>query len=422
MYRSLAIAVVLLALPACSTYVMRQFDMHRNLAAGDPALALQALEAQPPAGRDRTLYNLNKGMLLRLTGDYAASNEFLESAKQEMQRLSATSITENLTALAVNEATRSYAGQPYEQLLLHAYKALNYLALGQPGEARVEVLQADVKIREWAADNDAQAVLASAFVRYLGGMVFEINGEWGNALVDYRKAYEIYRETGRAVPVCLQKDLLRLTAHEGLTDEHRQLRAAFNRDKWPSVEDLQRQAELIVFYHQGLVSEMQEQITFSYSAELSQSVQIAVPFYAWPVSYFPQAYVQVDGAAAQTEPLENVDRLARDNLDARMPGIVLRALGRAVVKKKLAHDARKENQLAGFLADVVGLMTERADTRSWTTLPASIQVARLTLPPGEHTIHIANTGALNPGDAGYTVKLSPGDKKVLSVHAAGNLY
>lgn len=288
MYRSLAIAVVLLALPACSTYVMRQFDMRRNLAAGDSALALQALEAQPPAGRDRTLYNLNKGMLLRLTGDYAASNEFLESAKQEMQRLAATSITENLTALAVNEATRSYAGQPYEQLLLHAYKALNYLALGQPGEARVEVLQADVKIREWAADNDAQGVLASAFARYLGGVVFEINGEWGNALVDYRKAYEIYRETGRAVPACLQKDLLRLTAHEGLTDEHRQLRAAFNRDKWPSVEDLQRQAELIVFYHQGLVSEMQEQITFSYSAELSQSVQIAVPFYAWPVSYFPR--------------------------------------------------------------------------------------------------------------------------------------
>lgn len=422
MSRSLIIAVVLLALPACSTYVMRQFDMHRNLAAGNPALALQALEVQTPAGRDRTLHDLNKGMLLRLTGDYAASNELLESAKQEMQRLSATSITENLTALAVNEATRSYAGQPYEQLLLHAYKALNYLALGQPGEARVEVLQADVKMREWAADNDAEGILASAFMRYLGGIVFEINGEWGNALIDYRKAYEIYRGTGRPVPACLQKDLLRLTAHEGLTDEHRQLEAAFERDGWQSVKALQQQAELIVFYHQGLVSEMHEQIVFSYSPDLSQSVQIAVPFYAWPASYFPQAYVQVDGTAVKTEMLENVDQLARDNLDARMPGITLRAVGRVVVKKKLAHEARQENQLAGFLADVVSLATERADTRSWTTLPASIQVARLTLPPGEHTIHIANTGAPGLDDAGYTVTLSPGDKKVLSVHATGDLY
>lgn len=422
MYRSLIIAVVLLAPPACSTYVLRQFDMHRSLAAGDTALALQALEAQPPAGRDRTLYDLNKGMLLRLTGDYAASNEFLESAKQEMQRLAATSITENLTALAVNEATRSYAGQPYEQLLLYAYKALNYLALGQPAEARVEVLQADVKMREWTADKDAEGILASAFMRYLGGVVFEINGEWGNALIDYRKAYEIYRETGRAVPACLQKDLLRLTAHEGLTDENRQLQAAFNRDEWPSTAKLQRQAELIVFYQQGLVSEVQEQIMFSYSAELSQSVQIAVPFYAWPVSYFSQAYVQVDGTAVQTEPLENVDQLARDNLEARMPGIVLRAIGRVVVKKKLAHEARQKNELAGFLADVVNLATERADTRSWTTLPASIQVARLTLPPGEHTIHLTNTGTSDPNDAGYTVKLSPGDKKVLSVHATGNPY
>lgn len=431
MYRSLIIAAVLLAISACSTYSLRHYDVHRSLATGDPALALQALEVQTPAGKDRALYDLNKGMLLRLTGEYQASNEFLESAKLQMQRLVATSITENLTALAVNEATRSYAGQPYEQLLLHAYKALNYLALGNADAARVEILQADVKMREWAAGNDIEGILASAFVRYLAGVVFEINSEWDNALIAYRKAYEIYRETGRTVPVCLQKDLLRLTAHQGLIDEHEQLKAAFNREEWRSAEDLQRQAELIVFYHQGLVSEMQEQITFSYSPELSHSVQIAVPFYAWPVSYFPRAYVQAGGIAGETELLENIDQLARDNLEARMPGIVLRAVGRMVIKKKLAHEARQENQLAGFLADVVGLATERADTRSWTTLPASIQVARLVLPPGEHKINLANTGtplaqsdSAEDGEAAdwHTMKLLPGDKKVLSVHATSNLY
>lgn len=427
----LLIAVALLVLTGCSTYSLRHYDMHRSLAAGDPALALQTLETHIPAGRDRTLYELNKGMLLRLTGDYAASNEVLESAKLEMQRLGAISISENLTALALNEATRSYAGQPYEQLLLHAYKALNYLSLDQPDEARVEMLQADIKMREWAAGNDVEGILASAFVRYLAGVVFEINGEWSDALIDYRKAYEIYRETGRPVPGCLQKDLLRLTAHMGLTDEHKRLQASFNQTTWRSVEDLRQQAELIVFYHQGLVSELREQIVFSYSPELAYSVQVAVPFYEWPVSYFPRAYIEADGVAIETELLENIDQLARDNLAVRLPGITLRAVARMVVKKKLAHEARQENALAGFFADVVGLATERADTRSWSTLPSSIQVARLVLPPGEHRIHIGNTGTpleenvngdiVQPSDQ-LTVKLSPGEKKVLSIHATGHLY
>lgn len=430
MYRPLLLAAALLALPGCSTYGLRHYDMHRSLAAGDPALALQTLETHIPAGRDRTLYELNKGMLLRLTGDYAASNELLESAKLEMQRLAATSISENLTALAVNEATRSYAGQPYEQLMLHAYKALNYLALDQPDAARVEILQADVKMREWAAGSDIEGILASAFVRYLAGVVFEINGEWSEALITYRKAYEIYRGTNRSVPACLQNVLLRLTAYMGLTDEHERLQALFGQQTWRSVEDLRQQAELVVFYHQGLVSELREQVIFSYSPELSHSVHVAVPFYEWPVSYFPQAYIEAGGITAQTELLENIDQLARDNLAIRLPGITLRAVARMVVKKKLAHEARQENALAGFFADVVSLATERADTRSWSTLPSSIQVARLVLPPGEHRIRIANTGALlnesyneQHGEpvGWHTISLSPGDKKVLSIHATGSL-
>ncbi|HEX7028639.1 MAG TPA: hypothetical protein VF268_15460 [Gammaproteobacteria bacterium] len=430
-YRPLLLAAALLALTGCSTYSLRHYDMHRSLASGDPGLALQMLEMRLPAGRDRTLYDLNKGMLLRLTGDYTASNELLESAKQEMQRLSATSISENLSALAINEATRSYAGQPYEQLLLHAYKALNYLSLDQADGARVEMLQADVKMREWTAGNDIEGILASAFVRYLAGVVFEINREWSEALIAYRKAYEIYQETDRPVPVCLQKDLLRLTAHLGLADEHKRLKASFNREAWRSVEDLQRQAELIVFYHQGLVSELREQVIFSYSPELSHSVQIAVPFYELPVTYFPPAHIQAGGVSAETELLENVDQLARDNLAVRLPGITLRAVTRMAVKKKVAHEARQENALAGFFADVVGLATERADTRSWSTLPSSVQVARLVLPPGEHRIHIGNTGVpLNENTdetrseatEGLTVKLSPGDKKVLSIHATGQLH
>lgn len=37
---------------------------------------------------------------------------------------------------------------------------------------------------------------------------------------------------------------------------------------------------------------------------------------------------------------------------------------------------------------VASVVTERADTRSWLTLPADIQMARLSLPPGQYTIKV----------------------------------
>ena len=37
---------------------------------------------------------------------------------------------------------------------------------------------------------------------------------------------------------------------------------------------------------------------------------------------------------------------------------------------------------------VTNLITERADTRSWTTLPQEIQLKRILLPVGEHQLQI----------------------------------
>src|SRR5688572_27346544 len=108
-------------LAACVPYSVRTLDFRQAFLAGQPVSALQYLEQHRSSrSADRALYELNKGMLLHMTGDFTGSNEWLEKAKGRMQQLAATSITENLTALTVNEATRSYDGQPYEQLSLYA--------------------------------------------------------------------------------------------------------------------------------------------------------------------------------------------------------------------------------------------------------------------------------------------------------------
>ena len=69
--------------------------------------------------------------------------------------------------------------------------------------------------------------------------------------------------------------------------------------------------------------------------------------------------------------------------------ITTRAITRAVIKHESQERIKdKSGPLAGFLATVVNVATEQADTRSWTSLPQTIQLARVMLPKGKHKIAI----------------------------------
>jgi hypothetical protein len=63
-------------------------------------------------------------------------------------------------------------------------------------------------------------------------------------------------------------------------------------------------------------------------------------------------------------------------------------------------------------------LTERADTRSWFTLPGEIHLARLPLPPGEYKLKIELHGrderVLDSSE--IKVTLRKGEKKYLSRH------
>ena len=88
------------------------------------------------------------------------------------------------------------------------------------------------------------------------------------------------------------------------------------------------------------------------------------------------------------ETVEDIDVLARYSLEQDMPGIMVRATARAVVKYNTQKTAADNGSIAGLLMTVTNIVTERADTRSWTTLPQEIQLQRVLLPVGEHQLQI----------------------------------
>lgn len=401
---------------ACATYSQHATDMRGSLQAGRPDLALKLEEQKDPEQAD-VLACMEIGMLRQMTGDYENSNRIWEIGKRHIEALYGVSISESLGSVTINDATRSYDGQRFEQVLLHAYMAMNYLMLEDLDAARVEMLQADVKMREWGEQPEEDA-----FVRYFSGIIYEALGENDDALIAYRKARDVYlatrNEQGIDVPVLLKKDLLRLLARQGLWNEYRRLKDDFGLASYRPSKIGGRFGELVVVLNNGLAPIRSESAIMTFSPDVSDNVRIAIPVYKEPPQRLKTARVVVGDSMFWLEIVENIDSLARHSLEDEMPLIMTRALARAVIKYKSQKKAQGKNSLAGFLMTVTNLATERADTRSWTTLPQEIQMVRVPVPVGSQPVRIelVNSAGRVVDTIDEVVTVRPGQRSFIIKH------
>lgn len=417
MYRFLPILCVLL-LSGCATYGDWVGQMEGRIAAQDTQGALQVLEKHAgKRDRDAVLYQLNRGMLLRMQGDIAGSEDAFEQAKVAIEAVLAVSVSEQAGALAVNDAQRSYSGEPYERAFLHVYAALDYLEQGKRDAARVEVLQLDVLL---GSLERGKPFPGAALPRYLSGMVFEAGGEWSDAMIAYRKAYDTYRSypggSASAMPRALGRDLVRMATRLGLDEEAARYREEFG------LQDAGRasagQAELIVLLHSGLAPVKQES-GITVPTATGRLVSVSMPLYGpRRVPEIAAAVVTVGGVSARSEPAEDIDAAARAALEVQRGAILARTAGRAVVKYEASRQAGRDNELVGLALNIAGLVTERADTRSWSTLPSRIDVLRLPLPAGEHAVRIEliDRRGATVETLTHPLTLAAGEYRFLSLH------
>ncbi|MEQ1814633.1 MAG: hypothetical protein ABL860_09330, partial [Candidatus Nitrotoga sp.] len=349
-----------------------------------------------------------------------------------------TSIRENALSFVVNDSTVSYTGDEYEQVLLHFYMALNFLELGKPNAARVEALQVDIKLRELDENSGSQQSGEHALSRYLTAMIYEDGSEWSDAMIAYRKAYEEYKKTtATPVPNLLKQDLLRLTQRLGLRDEQAKYQTEFeitpekisaippeepSEKSAPESEEHEQPAmpgngEIIFFLHNGLAPIKREKAVSLLDVGSGKIVRIALPYYQVRPNLVHAARISVveqrpvpdivlldsikpntnTTKTMTTEQMENVAAIAEHTLNARMPAITARTLARAVAKVQLQNAVTKSSSkdkeavarlIGGVAMQIASIATERADTRSWLTLPSNIQLARLPLSPGNYRVRV----------------------------------
>ena len=58
-------------------------------------------------------------------------------------------------------------------------------------------------------------------------------------------------------------------------------------------------------------------------------------------------------------------------------------------KKAMESAARSQNEYLGAALSITNMLTERADTRNWQTLPYSINYNRIFLEEGEYTLQFS---------------------------------
>ncbi len=408
----LVVAGLALSQVACVTGVgYHKSDMEYFLSNNLTAEALEMVESRRFGSRNESLNLLDKAMLLRMQQQFEASNSAFEQAKDVIEELDAVSPTEQAAALTINDTMRSYLPRTFERVLVHCFKAMNYLELRQYDSARVEVLQLDELLKQ---EEDFRL----PFARYLSGLVFEFNQEPDNALIAYRKAYEAYGDGGRTIPSLLQQDLLRLTDYLGRDDEHRRFDEEFALVSWPTQQRFREQAHAVAFLFNGLIPRLHSHEILAQSPGDGRMHRISTPFYEQRYTRVHSFMLAGNLAANDSELFADLERHARAALEDEMPGIIARTVARVAVKNQVVNEAGEEQPLIGLALNVIAVLSEQADTRAWYTLPQEILLTRIELEPGLHDLQLLLDGSFRP-DSNHSwpqIELEPGETVVLGLH------
>jgi uncharacterized protein len=107
-------------------------------------------------GKDAIIWRLEQGSVLRGNGQYQESNVAFDKAQARIDQYSQEAkvkVANEAGALLSNQANLPYVGRTYDGIMLNTYKALNYLQLGEPDKARVELTRAYQRQQDAVEEN-----------------------------------------------------------------------------------------------------------------------------------------------------------------------------------------------------------------------------------------------------------------------------
>lgn len=370
MYKILLVLFFLLP-SGCAIHQKDSTKLARQLQTQPPEQILSILQQKKPSDTDYAQYYLNVGYLQLVSGEFESSIESFTLAKNEMQSLMATSVTENVAAGTINETFRRYSGYPTDRVMVHNMLALSYLFNQNIDGARVEMLQADIAMKSLMEDKSLIGQLGSTHL--LSGIIYELLDERSNAFISYQFAEKVLSQRKIPIPSGLKFSLLRMSKKMGNEEQY-----VVYSQKYPDfLKRSTHDKQVFTLYFDGVVASKVEQTILVPSHDAEQLIRISVPAYPDINNNFQRAEISDTKQNMSTELIENVDLLARDDLAKEYPSILLLTTTRAIAKYEVVQKANQQGSIVGVLLNIATVLSEVADVRSWNMLPASLQFSYL---------------------------------------------
>lgn len=411
---TLAMALLMM-ISGCVTFDQKIGIFETDLNRGKLESALTYLDTQIKGDKKSAIiHELNRSVILRLQGEFALSNRSLEAAKSALEPLLAISLSEQTLASAINDQQRAYLPHGFEQIYIHVFKILNYLELDDLASARVEVLQMDVTLNRLNENNGIPA--QNTFPRYLSGVVFEMGGEWDQALIAYRQAVIAFQESQQSPPDFLILDMLRLMDHLDLHAQRVQLQKRYGVINWTRQKSYLKQGHLLLLFAEGLAPLRKEVAIQAVDPKDGELYRIAIPRHQSRVSLTQPPYFQMNQATYSGELIANMNSVAEQTLAQQIPAITARAVARVAVKHRVVKESTQEAPLLGLIANVATVASERADTRTWSTLPSGWWAVKIPLDKGQYQVR----PLFGSQTKAVPIEIFPRDFRLMVFHRLGS--
>ncbi|MCF6236771.1 MAG: hypothetical protein L3J70_10445 [Gammaproteobacteria bacterium] len=432
-----------------SPYPLQAEVIKQKIMAGEFSAA-QMLLGKQSQGADKILYLMERGRISQIAGNIDASVQDFEQvldlfeANEAAAKMTASGAISKAGAIMLNENAMPYRGETYERVFVHSFQALNFLNQRNLEAAAVEVRRANLEQQQAlleyeddlnkAEQQDTKArnkamILANnrnykqkfssltslsskvknsfqnAYTFYISGLIYEINGEYNDAYIDYKKALEIYPDNSY-----LRGDVVRLARYLGMEEDLERIKGRVSEEKMVSLA--KGESRVVVLYEQGYAPEKQEINLFLDLYGVPNNM--VFPTYVNHKKNYRPLVVGLSGdRLGETETIVEISAMAAKALEERLPGIIVRQGLRAIAREHWSD--RHQDNLFGALAGLGQLLLNRADLRSWLTLPAEVQILHTVVNGGQQTLTLSN-GLYNDE---MSIQVSPGQTTVIHVIAAG---
>lgn len=418
------------------------------------------------------LYHMDLGILYHYAGRYDSSILELSKAVAVHEDLFAKSVSNEAVSFVTNDNSRPYRGKPHEIVLLHQFLAFDYLALGKYDDALVEARQTQLYLDELKRKGgpEAKGYVDDGMFRYLSALAYQAAGQKDDAAISMYQAVKAYRNGPVTLPPSVavgaygflkardrEADIKELKLDGGSPPaggavgpaeaDGAEIIVVGEAGRAPTLDQnvfwgtYARDGVLVIHYHNaegkevtealpapGLPASELERLAHGRRTRSGTTFHLKFALPAVKEVKSGTRFFSVAGEAAptpvKTDPLTDLrlltDRYLADNKGAMLTRTVVRVVLRTITAQETKQAVSGSNPILNLIfnigTDVLADQLEQADTRTWFLLPRTIQVARIPVKPGRHSLtvqaHDANGNPL-AARAFENVEVKAGEKKFL---------